>query len=355
MLQKFEVSRRESLWKIATGLLAASGFWASKNVVDKVDKAASALAKPYIEPFLNEKVVANLGPCADVKAVFADLFLGTREHVVISPAQDNPTVIREANIALADPKEVFTYTTLEAARFFAGVLDQVENRIKRADELMAVNGEGNLITFGSPTSHELVRNALGYMKIEGDNMGLEHIPSDAFSLPFSYELDGRAIAKVDSVYKTCLRQVSGRVVEIPNWGIRKSNGGVLLPEMHNNNLLQDYLLISNLPNVFHKSSYEVGRRLINFGGTHREGTSAIQHLFTDKHILEDLCAKLKLAGGEKGSPLYWQALVLVDCDPKNGSVKLNHVMDLKPIEVHTRALEDLIQKNHKYIQDNKKA
>jgi hypothetical protein len=353
MSQKFDVSRRESIWKIATGAFAAIGTWSSRILPGAAAGLIAPEISPYAKSVVNEKVVASLGPCTEVKDMFGDLFLGTREQVALIPAQSNPTVIHDADLLLSDPFETFTHTTLEAARNFAGVLDQVESRIKRIDQLVAVNGEGNLVTFGSPTSNELARVALGYTRIDDSDMGLEYIPSTALPLPFSYELDGRAIAKSDSVHRFCYRTVSGRGIEIPNWGIRKSNGALLLPETHDGALLQDYLLISNLPNVFHKTSYEAGRRLINIGGTHREGTSAIQHLFTNKCILEELCGKIKQVKGEKSLVPYWQALILVDCNASDKSVKLNHVIDFKVVDVHTRALEDLVYKNNKQLQEHK--
>ena len=86
-----------------------------------------------------------------IKDVFRKLFLGNQEEIVLIPAQHNAGV--RTTSPKENPAEVFTYATLEAARKFSGILEQVEGRIKRVDQLAEVNGAGNLITFGSPTSN----------------------------------------------------------------------------------------------------------------------------------------------------------------------------------------------------------
>lgn len=285
-----------------------------------------------------------------IKDKFQQLFLGTRQDILLIPAQHNPNV-RTTSVE-EDPKEVFTYATLEAAKDFAGILNQVEGSIKNIDFLLKVNGAGNLITFGSPTSNLIIRTAMRYFKLGDDNVsGFKSEPTDAFELPYTYALDGYEILTSKLPNNHCIRVVNGKEKKIPNWGIKKADGAYLFPKMNDNGvLLQDYLLISNLPNMFNKKSLNLDERVLNFGGTHREGTQAVIQALNNENFLEEL---KEAFDAEKFAnyPTYWQALFVVDCNP-DGTVSLNRMEDFKKVDIHMPALEDLVFKNqlllHRY-------
>jgi hypothetical protein len=166
---------------------------------------------------------------------------------------------------------------------------------------------------------------------------------------FLYELNGELIRKQDLPNTVVERIVMGKRIEIPNWGVRiPSNKYPLLPDLTlDGKLVQDYLIISSLPNVLNRASLDAGHRIINFGGTHREGTQAVEQLFTNEEILRDLTARVAKKKKNDAHEPYWQALVLVNCDPNNNTVSLSHVIDLLEVEVQPRALNKLTDINHK--------
>jgi hypothetical protein len=118
-------------------------------------------------------------------------------------------------------------------------------------------------------------------------------------------------------------------------------------------LKQDYLLISNLPNLFNRASFEGDHPIINFGGTHVAGTLAVSALFRDEvsiGVLRDRV--MKLSEGERG-PLYWQALVLVNIKPdhanESADVSIAKVERVEKVMVNRQLLEQELEQNLRYL------
>lgn len=338
MSEKFEETRRETLKRFSQWFVTGVALWSSKNLGD----AVWAEVEPYARQSIHEKVVDQLGPLDNVRDLFAELFLGTREKVYLVPAQDNPAMTPDPAVLKVDPYEVFTRTTLDAAKAFGAVLDIVEERIRRIDQLIALNGHGNLITFGSPTSNLIARAAMRYGPTADGSDGLEYWGDRGLELTIRYELNGERIRRSDAPHRVVTRVVQGREHAIPNWGIVRGPGGVECPELRGDKLTQDYLLISSLPNVFHRGSLDAGHRIVNFGGTHREGTAATTRLFTNQNILESLRERIRSAQGSAPTPPYWQALLSVDCEVSGGSIA---VLDFRTVESDDRELRRMADAN----------
>lgn len=341
----FDTTRRETLKRLANWFVTGVGLWTSNKVVEQVWTEVS----PYSQNVIHSKVVETFGAPHDIKELFAELFLGTQEKVYLIPAQDNPNVVPNLQRLAVDPYEVFTHTTLGAARSFAGVLDIVEDRIKRVEQLVSLNGEGNLVTFGSPTSNLIARTALRYGEIGDGKKGSEVFPSDAIDFKVLYELNGEKILRSGSSHRFLKRIVNNQEHQIPNWGIRKPGGVILCPETQDGSLVQDYLVISSLPNIFKRNAFDAGHRIINFGGTHREGTEAIGNLIKNKSLLEDLKLRLSRLRGNQGEYPYWQALILVDCDPPNQTATPKKVLEVHEVEVNDTLLRQMVTANFREL------
>jgi hypothetical protein len=322
---------------------------------------AIKIIRDAIEAFKNYQLQSNPLPVsidAETLKLFSSVFLGTKEKITLLPAQHKhkpnflPKEYVERQTYIAD---IFTAPSLKTANAFIRMFEAYEGRIKSVDQLQAAKGDGNIVVMGSPTSNFISRIALGYKENKNSNTGAgvkgaKYIHKDAFELKIRYALDEAEILGVqDSPHHYVYRNEDGEIAEVLNWGIRKSNGEICLPETQNKVLMQDYLLISCLPNTFNKHSYDAGHRLINIGGAHREGTLAAEKLFSDKAMLTELSEHLQVEKGKKDDTRFWQALVLVDSNPTTGNISLNHVMEYCPIDIHERAIEAVVQANHEAL------
>jgi hypothetical protein len=342
MEKDFDISRRKALKKFAKGsALAICGFAGGVFAVPFKEEMAAIM-----QLFIHERVVETLGPSVDVKDGLKNLFLGSQEKISIIPAQNNPNVAVNKSRLEADPYEIFTHTTLEVARSFAKILDQTEGRLTRVDQLFSVNGEGNLLTFGSPTSNLIAQIALRYGDIGDGTAGSNHVRTDAFDLKILYELNGSIIKSMDSVHRSCYRTVNGRIFEIPNWGVQDSTGIIRLPETRDGALVQDYLVISSLPNTLSRTALDSGHRIINIGGTHSEGTLAAKGLLINDSLLRELEAKVRYHKGNSKDDPFWQAIILVDC-PSPDKLSLRRLVDFAVVSTDPPKLERLTDENMK--------
>ncbi len=109
--------------------------------------------------------------------------------------------------------------------------------------------------------------------------------------------------------------------------------------------MQDYLIVSSLPNVFNAASFSNGDRIINFGGTHSPGTLGVTTLIKNETVLGELSTKvMALAGRSKEMP-YWQGLFLVDKIGEDRHPSRIQLVDVKKVRVNIPQLEKLVSKN----------
>src|SRR6478752_2055744 len=139
-------------------------------------------------------------PSEDMRALAQSLFGTVREKGFLVPAQHNPNVDLAASLS-TNPEQVFTLATLTAAKTFAGLLEMAGKRLPTVDDILAVRAQGNIVTFGSPTSNLITRAVMSYREIGDGRGGSEHHPLDGLHLPILFELDGERIRNSDSVYK----------------------------------------------------------------------------------------------------------------------------------------------------------
>jgi hypothetical protein len=265
--------------------------------------------------------------------------------VSLIPAAHNPNVVTRID-PRTDPYQAFSKVPLLAAKAFAGVLTGLDDKIRPIDELVRLNGEGNIVAFGSPTSNLVARIAMRYAEVGDGRRGAEYYPTDALGLKILFELNGeRIINSQDTAHRSYRSVVNGKEEEIPNWGIRRLDGSIICPEMQGGTPVQDYLVISNLPNLFNSSSFSNGHRIINFGGTHSAGTRAVQRLMQDEVTLQKLHDGVRALQGNRSEFPYWQARILVDGVIPDGPPLRLDVMEVEEVEVNVRGLEALVSAN----------
>ena len=190
---------------------------------------------------------------------------------------------------------------------------EVATKLELVSEIVGPKDHGgNLICLGSPMSNFVSREIMGYGCISSDpSLGLTRLPySSPFEFRFEYIFDSTYLMKEGVVTK---RFVGNKEHGVPNWSIKDNEkNAVLVPMTIGENLVSDFLLVSVLPNIFDRKTYDKGQKVIILGGTHGVGTKSIELLFKDRSILETIEKQVA------GAP-YWQALVAVSDtfdDPK---------------------------------------
>lgn len=177
---------------------------------------------------------------------------------------------------------------------------------------------GDVITFGSPVSNELMRQMLGYSAQSPDRLYMTHDPR-GMHLPFSFDLSGGT--------QTIVRNSRGLTHTEPSWAINTSGGDTFRPRLtEGGQLTTDYLVISRLPHP----SGEYGRFLLSFAGLHGPGTAATRLLISSPKAFDSVERALSRAG--VGFDDYWQALVPV--------VKVAQIDGTdRPIEIDEKSIE----------------
>lgn len=286
---------------------------------------------------------------ASAKALF-----GIRQHhTSIVPAASNPT-IRKRLMQITSPVRAsnreemlkyFSKATVDASAFLQPLLhDPVVNHFVGYDEvneILRANRQESIVALGTPTSNSLIRNLMTYREYEDPADGHEYQANDAIQLPILFELRRRQIVSADNQRDAWYRPQSfaGEPVPelIPNWGITTAESDLLLPATDGQGrLLEDFLVISSLPNVLRPESVERRLPVICIGGTHSVGTLALKDVLEDPAILPGLEQELR----SKGSPDFWQALIRVELNPESGkpvSLFLERKF-VQPVEVNQSLL-----------------
>ncbi|MDT7044076.1 hypothetical protein [Candidatus Nitronereus thalassa] len=324
----FEMDRRKFLKLSGYGLTAIGGYLAAGIINPFQNKISDAVQETFFSKDIPQQIIED----RELTALIKRVFLGTGENIAILPASHNPTVGAE-----------LTKGTVEAAQPFKSVIFDLDERIKDISGSVKTGISGNLICFGSPTSNIVARTVMQYKEIRGDGRNGHHfIPNETFEFPFLYELNGDLLLK-EGHY--CKRLVRDQEIIIPNWGIRLSKDLLKIPETRNDKIANDYLIITNVPNIFHKQSYELGRRIIMLGGTHATGTRATKLLLLDKGLLKQI--------EDKSSRMSsWQAVVTIDNVNLETSApqSLGGRVDVKEVNIDRQKLESLVYKHDKLYQ-----
>jgi hypothetical protein len=182
-------------------------------------------------------------------------------------------------------------------------------------DALAINAaESSLLLVGSPISDALSRTIFGYSEIAGRE-GLS-LDGPQFELFYAWDLDPERVGNGQ-----VRRFVAGKgLVERPPWQIRDLRGGAaprFVPRTNSEGLLvEDYLLVTRLPNFLSPNAESKGQFLVSFGGAHGTGTRAIKLLFKNKKLMAHVVTELKsknanITGRIGGTPSAYQLLFRV--------------------------------------------
>lgn len=186
----------------------------------------------------------------------------------------------------------------------------------------------NIVCIGSPESEPLLRLVLGYRRRPG--MAGTAYEGHAFRPAYLWCEDP---TEVDS---DCLRAVRGAgIVARPNWPLlfhKDGNTQRLIPQTDRQNfLIEDYLLITVLPNFLTRKGLSQGKRIISVAGIHGIGTAAIGRVLRSQKML------LNIGEGLPQTTPYFQVLARahkIRHDQVLGATaRALEIVDVVPIEV----------------------
>lgn len=182
------------------------------------------------------------------------------------------------------------------------VRDVVEDRVKYNTDEIPQTLEGISLISGSPVSNATSRYLFEFDYVDpSDKMaGLTRSSSPIFETDFEFLLEKDALSKLGISDRIGTRGITG------NWSIvNKKTGDIFASTIQNGRLTSDYLLVTRLPNVFDKQSYEKNEALYVLAGAHGVGTKAVDLLLRDEPLLRKLDQRV-------GGTMYWQALFQID-------------------------------------------
>jgi hypothetical protein len=205
----------------------------------------------------------------------------------------------------------------EALRFLKGSLRILKNLCLSAigegqieeQRFLSSDLAGTFICTGGPVSNAISRIAMQYERKERDpTKGFLRTTEPIIQLRYEPVYD---VEYVLSEAGYMVRFIDDKAHRAPNWFIRDIRSGELLkPAKHKKDdvddvLATDFLLISILPNILDRESYERGDKIQIFGGTHGVGTRAVELVCSDSSLIERIT-------GLVGKLPYWQVLLEIN-------------------------------------------
>jgi hypothetical protein len=295
------------------GLATAGGFWLWADILGPpVVKQLQAKVSDFLQRIDGHPYNAGL-----VKQLFGDF----HRHTRFTPGSSH---------------YLFSGQIPPDDRAAMATIDQICRTV--TDRVEVVNGyfpsidfRGTFVCTGSPVSNMLSRLVMQYQRTQHRSaygFVREHEP--VLDLRYEYILDPRYLQS--AAHKE--RVGRGRVL---NWSILdQTENNVFWPQVDKNTFLRtDYLLITVIPNIIERESFERGDKIIIFGGTHGPGTRAVDTLFRDESVLKHLLQKV---GGIK----CWQALLEVDQifheDGVDYPFSLSRNIHCSPVNINEAAL-----------------
>jgi hypothetical protein len=250
-----------------------------------------------------------------------DLFYLNKGQISLAPASNNPNV-RSRLLALSENPTIHSYrdlfnyfsnATIEASNAFRPFLFPTEGKdayehlvsYDKVKKIVATDTNHTIIALGTPTSNHIIRDMMFYSEMTNPDDGHVRHPQDMIDMPIKFELSAAQIRKHPKHTEYRSRGPKGEISKkIPNWGIINPHGHLLLPATDDGFLLEDFLVISVIPNFKHPDNIERDVPVVCMGGTHAAGTLAIKELLISENCLTSLQEQLK----EIGNPLFWQAV-----------------------------------------------
>lgn len=167
-----------------------------------------------------------------------------------------------------------------------------------------LNWTGSLLAIGSPTSDAIARQIFGISNVSA------WPPPNPFDLPVLYDHH-------DWSQPETLRWLGGKEHRSRRRGIRiltETHSRLVAIDPADNRQLDDYLLVTVLPNYYDESSARSGHRIWHIGGVHGPGTRAFLNIFLDKDLTYSFAERVSVTS-------FFQALFHVPKVEHNDGVK----------------------------------
>jgi hypothetical protein len=250
-------------------------------ITDPIKKGVNAIVESSINKIMDSNLVSVSYHNDLIKKIFGDF----KKDFKFSPGSAHHLY------SGFHPNDKIAAATLEKVGLHGIDKIQIVDKFFNPNKL-----RGNFVTLGGPVSNFLSRAILDYKHKSSDpKEGFIRNPNTFYDLPFAYLCDYEQLRKTGTYSDY---GVGGIILDI-------ENNKHIVPKKDGHKLKSDYLLISSLPNILSKSSYENEDKIIVFGGTHGVGTTAIDTLFRDIDALQNLYQKIH-------NVKYWQAIIEVD-------------------------------------------
>lgn len=266
---------------------------------------ATASLHPTTRDVLSASVSPLLGTDAQLPAQCQDLakilLLGTGHNVHIIPSLNNPYSLTTG----------ITNPTRHAARSLARIFQRED--LVLSEDIRQFDFYGNLVLLGGPLANQTTRLLMG---LDGRSELLK-TTSRAFSFPFHFDIE-TSISQFDRGEPGSWRgAMESHQRKAPIWTIYRGGKEYVRPKLVANALADDFLILTSLPNILNRKSYENGSRITMLSGAHSVGMRAVHDLLESRPLLERL---LSDGHGKKA----WQALLTIDDIHSNGFPKSLH-------------------------------
>lgn len=205
------------------------------------------------------------------------------------------------------------------------------------------------VFLGSPTSNVAARNIFQY-KPESDNnhkLGFFRKKNSLIKLRWEY-LCGKSEIHRKSAKRIIIDE-KGKEIQFdePIWAILDTNPNFGFPSIlkghvdKNRQLIRDYLLISQIPNLLDLTGYDNGSFFTFSGGANALGTRGLEILNKSKILLDELYKETRRM------PLNsWQALYIVEL---NDNLIKVYLYGVHPILIESNTIDYYIHNNYLFI------
>lgn len=170
------------------------------------------------------------------------------------------------------------------------------------DDTVTIDLDDDIVLIGSPEAEPLTRLLFGYEALP-DAYGMTY-RGDTLPLIYRWEEEWES-AKHANCFQ---RRANGSIAVRPNWPLVKMcpKKITLYPRLAGDFLLEDFLIITKVPNFLTEEAWQRGRAILSVAGLHSTGTRAAALALEDERLLEDLVARV--AGLPPGS--RWLQIVV---------------------------------------------
>lgn len=164
------------------------------------------------------------------------------------------------------------------------------NSLEFVNELPSEELNSNMYTVSSVISDAYARVLFDY--VPADEQGYLKYEGRLIDFPMRMICDKDKLGTINIVRDKSIHVVrDDGIAIVPNWGViiqrNDRDDDILYPQYdaYTKFIIEDYLMITRIPNFMNTNALEQNKSIVITGGTHAEGTVAIENLLKDKKLL----------------------------------------------------------------------